>query len=36
MGLIVEHISKSFARFQAVADLSMEVKEDGTNEVEVY
>lgn len=27
MGLIVEHISKSFARFQAVADLSMEVKE---------
>jgi len=27
MGLVVEHISKSFAQFQAVTDLSMEVKE---------
>ncbi|GCE14877.1 ABC transporter ATP-binding protein [Tengunoibacter tsumagoiensis] len=27
MGLIVEHISKSFAQFQAIKDLSMEVKE---------
>ncbi|HTK08968.1 MAG TPA: ATP-binding cassette domain-containing protein [Ktedonobacteraceae bacterium] len=27
MGLVVEKISKSFARFQAVKDLSMEVKE---------
>lgn len=27
MGLIVEHINKSFGRFQAIKDLSMEVKE---------
>ncbi len=27
MGLVVEHISKSFDQFQAVTDLSMEVKE---------
>src|SRR5438445_6116263 len=27
MGLVVEHINKSFARFQAIKDLSMEVKE---------
>jgi ABC-2 type transport system ATP-binding protein len=27
MGLVVEHISKSFAQFQAIKDLSMEVKE---------
>lgn len=27
MGLIVEHIDKSFAQFQAIKDLSMEVKE---------
>jgi len=27
VGLIVEHINKSFAQFQAVKDLSMEVKE---------
>ena len=27
MGLIVEHISKSFAQFRAVDDLSMQVKE---------
>jgi len=27
MGLIVEHISKSFAQFRAITDLSMEVKE---------
>lgn len=27
MGLIVEHINKSFAQFQAIKDLSMEVKE---------
>ncbi len=27
MGLVVEHISKSFAQFHAVTDLSMEVKE---------
>lgn len=27
MGLVVEHISKSFAQFQAIQDLSMEVEE---------
>jgi ABC-2 type transport system ATP-binding protein len=27
MGLVVQHINKSFAQFQAVKDLSMEVKE---------
>src|ERR1700694_6264860 len=27
MGLLVEHISKSFGQFQAIKDLSMEVKE---------
>ena len=27
MGLVVEHINKSFAQFQAIKDLSMEVKE---------
>ena len=27
MGLIVEHINKSFDQFQAIKDLSMEVKE---------
>ncbi|MBA2394360.1 MAG: sodium ABC transporter ATP-binding protein, partial [Ktedonobacteraceae bacterium] len=27
MGLIVEHISKSFGTFQAIKDLSMEVRE---------
>jgi len=27
MGLIVEHISKSFGNFQAIKDLSMEVRE---------
>ncbi len=27
MGLVVEHVSKSFAQFHAVTDLSMEVKE---------
>lgn len=27
MGLVVEHISKSFAQFQAIKDLSMEVKD---------
>ena len=27
MGLVVEHINKWFAQFQAIKDLSMEVKE---------
>src|SRR5712692_1322793 len=27
MGLVVEHINKSFGQFQAIQDLSMEVKE---------
>ena len=27
MGLVVEHISKAFAQFHAVTDLSMEVQE---------
>ena len=27
MGLVVEHINKSFAQFQVIKDLSMEVKE---------
>src|ERR1700680_1511357 len=27
MGLVVEHINKSFGQFQAIKDLSMEVKE---------
>src|SRR5215469_4909484 len=27
MGLVIEHINKSFAQFQAIKDLSMEVKE---------
>ncbi len=30
MGLVVEHISKAFAQFHAVTDLSMEVKEGST------
>lgn len=29
MGLIVEHISKSFGQFQAIKDLSLEVQEGG-------
>jgi ABC-2 type transport system ATP-binding protein len=27
MGLVVEHINNSFAQFQVIKDLSMEVKE---------
>ncbi|GAC1350756.1 MAG: hypothetical protein NVS3B14_13240 [Ktedonobacteraceae bacterium] len=27
MGLVVEHINKSFAQFQVIKDLSMEVQE---------